>query len=84
MIMSGALHEPKSELRANLLELAEACCYDRSNPEDCPLFLLRQKEPARRFDWVNALGESDLQFLAAYHHVCLTTKIAAGPAQPSS
>jgi hypothetical protein len=68
-------HEHQDELRANLLELSEACPFDQTNPGDCPLFPLRKKKPAKRLQWLNALTENDLAYLAAYHRVCLTIKV---------
>ena len=71
----------KSERRANLLQLSEACPFHIANPEDCPLFPLRKMEPTKRLQWVNALSESDLAYLATYHRVCLTTKVELGLAK---
>jgi hypothetical protein len=78
MGMSSISHPRKEELRVNLLTLAEACPLDPCNPEDCPLFALRQMKPGERLQWFNALGEEDLEYLASYHHICLTTKLHSG------
>ena len=66
----------KSELRANVLALAEACPVENCNPTDCPLYQLRQKPYTARLAWFNALSEDDLAYLAAYHDVCLSLKLA--------
>jgi len=66
----------KSELRANVLALAEACPVENCNPTDCPLYQLRQKKYTARLAWFNALSEDDLAYLAAYHDVCLNLKLA--------
>lgn len=75
--MSARMSAPRKELRANLLALFEACPFDHRNPEDCPLFKLRKLKPRQRDRWFKALGEADLSFLAAYHQICLTTKVDA-------
>jgi hypothetical protein len=33
-------------------------------------------DPAQRLQWFHALGEDGLGYLAAYHHVCLNSKLA--------
>ena len=80
--MSSVPHEQTNELRANLLELTEACPFHHTNPQDCPLFLLRKMKPRKRLQWFNALTQSDLVYLATYHRVCFTTKVESGSAQP--
>jgi hypothetical protein len=77
----GAIHEQQHELRANLLQLSEACPFHHDNPEDCPLFPLRRMEPTKRSRWVNDLSERDLAYLATYHRVCLSIKVASGSAK---
>lgn len=67
--------ERRSELRAHLLELIEACPFHRSNPRDCLLVSLRKMRAARRLQWFDALSEDDLDYLATYHHVCLGLKL---------
>jgi hypothetical protein len=75
--MSATPHPQKNELRADLLALSETCPFDHCNPEDCPLFKLRQMKPRKRLQRFNALDEADLAYLATYHHICLTTKVEA-------
>jgi hypothetical protein len=75
---NGYGKKTKSELRANLLKLSEACPFHTANPEDCPLFLLRKMTPRKRLSYVNALSKSDLAYLATYHRVCLTIKVESG------
>jgi hypothetical protein len=72
-----AIREQESELRANLLKLSEACPFHLANPEECPLFPLREMEPSKRLEWLNALSEADLAYLANYHSVCLRIKMAS-------
>ena len=67
--------EQKAELRASILELAECCPVTQCNPKDCPLFSLRKMAKRKRLRLLKALTEDDLAFLAAYHHICLTTKV---------
>jgi hypothetical protein len=73
--LGSARNEASAGLRTNLLELSGFCPFDQTNPEDCPLFLLRRMRPARRTEWLNALSEADMLFLAAYHRVCLGVKV---------
>jgi hypothetical protein len=70
-----------AELRADLLNLAVDCPFDHCNPADCPLFELRQLSPRLRRQWIQALTEADLVYLATYHHICLTTKMEATAAK---
>jgi hypothetical protein len=70
-------HGPTNGLPASLLKLSEACPFDQTNPEDCPLFTLRKMRPKNRSQWLSALTEDDLEFLAAYHRVCLHLKHAS-------
>lgn len=79
--MRSIPHGQKNELRANLLELSEACPFHHDNPEDCPLFALRKMEPTKRVQWFDALIEDDLVYLANYHRVCFTTKVESGLAK---
>ena len=66
----------KEELRASLIPLAEACPVDGCNPEDCPLYKVRKMAQSMRLKWFRALTEDDLVFLATYHHVCFSHKLA--------
>jgi hypothetical protein len=67
----------KDELKANLISLTEACPVDKCNPEDCPLYRVRKMKPTERLLWFTALSEQDLTHLAAYHYICLNTKLAS-------
>lgn len=69
----------KDELRASLFPLVEICPVEECNPEECPLYLLRKKKYTERLEWINALSEQDLAFLAAYHDVCLNVKLNETP-----
>jgi hypothetical protein len=71
---TGMAKTTKSELRVNLLKLAEACPFHIANPEDCPLFPLRKMTRSKRLSFVNALSKTDLAHLASYHRVCLRIK----------
>jgi hypothetical protein len=66
----------RDELRDALLPLAAACPASEANPEDCPLHMVRKLNPAQQFQWFDALSEPGLAYLAAYHQVCLTTRLA--------
>jgi hypothetical protein len=67
--------------RDGLLELADFCPYDESNPDDCPLFSLRKLPPKKRLRWLGALSEEDWGYLVAYHHVCLGVRVETGLAE---
>jgi len=75
MAKSTKPYQHRNALQADLLGLSEACPYDHCNPKDCPLFLVRRMPPRDRLRWFNGLGEADLIYLAAYHHVCLNTRL---------
>lgn len=70
-----------TQLRAELMELIHGCPVDLCNPEVCPLFHLRQMNYNRRIEWFNALSQEDLEYLAAYHHVCMKHKLQASQAE---
>ena len=74
---TGMAKKTKSELRANLFKLAEACPFHIANPEDCPLFPFRKMTPRKRLSYVNALSKADLAYLANYHRVCIRIKTAS-------
>ncbi len=73
--MKTGTHTDKSKIRATLLPLAENCPVDKANPEDCPLHSLRKLPPAQRLEWIAALKEEDLTYLASYCHVCMNLKM---------
>ena len=62
-------------LRASLMELIEVCPVEQCNPSDCPLFLLRILERRQRLHWIKSLERTDLEYLAAYHHICMNVRI---------
>ncbi len=81
VMMSSIPRGQQNELQANLLKLLQACPFDDTNPQDCPLFPLREMRPTRRLRWFDALTEDDLGYLAAYHHVCFTIRVESGLAK---
>jgi len=62
-------------LRASLLDVLNGCPADLCNPSDCPLYGLRALDYPRRLQWLDALGQSDLEYLAVYHFACLRIKL---------
>ena len=62
-------------LRDNLKELVNVCPVERCNPADCPLFPLRKMDYQQRLLWFVALSPADLEYLAAYHLVCMNVKL---------
>ncbi len=75
--MTSSATLPGSGLRAELMELIHNCPADCCNPEECPLFHVRQLDDYPRLQWLNALDLADLEYLAAYHHVCMKLKLQA-------
>jgi len=53
------------------LKLSESCPFHHANPEDCPCSA-QGNRAGEACAWINALSESDLEYLAAYHRVCLS------------
>jgi hypothetical protein len=66
----------RDELGTSLISLAKCCPINEGNPEDCLLFQVRKLKPSVRLDWLKALDEDDLNFVAAYHHICLNVRLA--------
>ena len=64
-------------LRDNLLELVNVCPVEQCNPADCPLFPLRKMDYRQRLHWFAALARTDLEYLAAYHYVCMGVRLDA-------
>jgi hypothetical protein len=68
-----------NEIRAGLLEVLSCCPVEQCNPSDCPLFQLRQMDYPQRLRWFNSLEQSDLEYLAAYHYICIKVKLRECP-----
>jgi len=64
-------------LRASLLELINVCPVEQCNPADCPLFPLRKMDHRQRLHWFASLDRTDLEYLAAYHYVCMNVRLGA-------
>jgi len=69
--MNQISEQMRYELQQAVLSLAPACPVDGCNPADCPLFGVRQLDPALRAQWFKSLTDGDLDFLTAYHNVCM-------------
>ena len=71
-------------LRASLLDLINVCPVEECNPADCPLFALREMGHRERLHWFASLDRADVEYLAAYHYVCMKIKLGAHqlPAAP--
>ena len=76
--------QARKELQERLFELTKACPVDQCNPEDCPLFSLRELKPSQRKQWFNALSEDDLVYLVSYHYVCVSTRLESPRAAGST
>jgi hypothetical protein len=64
-------------IKVHLLEVLNACPAGQCNPDDCPLYKLRLWDFPERVRWLNSLTLDDLQFLSAYHNVCMQFKLTA-------
>lgn len=64
-------------LRASLLDLLNVCPVEGCNPDDCPLSALREMDHRQRLQWFASLDRADLEYLAAYHYVCMNVKLGA-------
>lgn len=62
------------QLREQLVMLAVACPYTKSNPITCPLHEVRRQEPAAILDWLDNLSREEKDFLILYHQCCLVAK----------
>jgi hypothetical protein len=71
----SVLGEQQNELLADLRMLSAACPFDQTNPKDCPLSALRRMKPVKRVQWLQALTQDDLSYLAAYHRTCLFVRV---------
>lgn len=72
----------RSELRDTILDLAMNCPVEYCNPDDCPLFRVRQLDLPARLVWFRSLTDEDLAYLHAYHCVCMRNKLGLKPAPP--
>jgi hypothetical protein len=72
----------KDRLRSGLVGLTKRCPVDHCNPVDCLLFSVRNLKPSARLLWLRAVTEEDLDFIAAYHHVCMKVKLAESRIMP--
>jgi len=73
----------KDQLRARLIGLTKRCPVDQCNPVDCLLVSVRKMKPSARLLWLRAVTEEDLDFIAAYHHVCMKVKLAESRIMPT-
>jgi hypothetical protein len=73
----------KDQLEASLFALTRRCPVDQCNPVDCLLYSVRKMKPSARLLWLRAVTEEDLDFIAAYHHVCMKVKLAESRIMPT-
>jgi len=72
------------ERRRLIAELTCECPVNKDNPADCPLANVRKLSPEERRKWVQDLPESEVNYLIAYHHLCLRTKFEYKFPSPSA
>lgn len=75
--MNPLTEQQKSEMWDNILSLALTCPVEQCNPQDCPLYNVRQLELPQRLQWFRELSDDDLAYLNAYHFVCMKTRLSA-------
>ena len=68
---------------SEIFPLMEACPYDNGNPPFCPCHEVRKLTPEERNEWVRALSGADLEYIAAYHQICLQWRSTAAIVNPS-
>jgi len=61
----------KEQLLAGILPLIMECPYDGCNPGFCPLHDLRMLPCLERVELIMRLPEDELEYLKAYHEICL-------------
>jgi hypothetical protein len=69
-------------MQAQLLEALNACPVEQCNAGDCPLYALRQLEFPQRVGWLKSLDHADLEYLLAYHYICMHLKTTAFQGAP--
>ena len=57
--------------------LAVVCPHEKCNSPSCPLYSVRRLPPGQAAHWAAGLSDDELEYLAAYHQICLQC-IAAG------
>jgi len=62
-------------LRASLISLTSAAQGLNAIPRTARCSGSEKMKPSARLQWFQALTEEDLDFLAAYHHVCMNVKL---------
>ena len=61
-------------IKAHIFGLTMACPYTGDNPNDCPLFKIRQLPLSERGAWVEDLTEEECRSYYQYHTLCLSKK----------
>lgn len=76
--------EGDAAIRELVRELACECPFDGSNPEECPLFLLRQRPVHERASALGALPMPSLEQLVLRHWRCFLRKLEEIHSVPSA
>ncbi len=66
----------RTRMQSDVLRLTFACPHGLENPDCCPLHGVRALDEAGRSNWVLRLNDEELEYLTAYHQVCLQLNLA--------
>ena len=66
----------RSQIRSDVVHLTAACPHDGANPPFCPLHEVRKLSAEGRIKWIHTLADADLEYIAAYHPICLKWRAA--------
>jgi len=58
-------------LGSRILHLTLGCPHNQDSPSFCPLHEVRKLEPCMWATWTQMLTDEDLEYLYAYHEICL-------------
>ena len=61
----------REEVLSQVIQLTAACPIENCATPLCPLFEVRKLAAGERMEWIRALSNEDLEFLSAYHQICL-------------
>ena len=82
--MNTSSQPSQPDLRAHLLSLLGEFQPHHCGDDACPIYSLNQMPPMQRVAWLDALHQSELEYLASYHHVCLQTALQSNLTEVSA
>jgi len=66
----------RSQIIADILDLAVVCPHDHTNPPFCPLYKVRKLDPHERMKWALMLSDEEMDDVTVSHKVCLRCRSA--------